>query len=141
MDSGENAVTDKNILKKGIQDKSDLDSDVILVYPVSEKPVYFRPKVSASKFVEIQPVYIGPHGAAVHGKYQFEEADARGTTPDPPTTKPQDSFDEPFLETDTWEVSLSSFQQYYTRSVFQVYWDPEYSTWYYFNKKSGENIN
>ena len=111
MDSGENAKSDESVLKKGFQDKSDHDSDVILVYPVSEKPVYFRPKVSASKFVEIQPVYIGPHGAAVHGKYQFEEADARGTTTDPPTTKPQDSFDKPFLETDTWEVSPSSFQQ------------------------------
>ena len=113
MDSGENAKTDESVAKKGFQDKSDLDSDVILVYPVSEKPVYFRAKGSASKFVEVQPVYIGPHGTAVHGKYQFEETDARGTTPDPPTTKPQDTFDEPFLETDTWEVSLSlsGFQQ------------------------------
>ena len=106
MDSGENAKTDKGRSQQGFQDKSDLDSDVILVYPVSEKPVYFRAKGS-TKFVEVQPVYIGPHGSAVNGKYQFEESDARGTTLDPTTTKPQDSFDEPFLETDTWEVFLS----------------------------------
>ena len=109
MDSGENVKTDKSsVPKKGFLDKSDQNSDIILVYPVSEKPVYFRPRVSSSKFVEIQPVYIGPHGAAVHGKYQFEESDAKGTTPNPATTKPQDSFDEPFLETDTWEVVRAS---------------------------------
>ena len=140
MDSGENAEFGQTLAKDVGQAKSDQDLDLVLVYPVSEKPVYFRPKASGSKFVEVQPVYIGPHGAAVHGKYQFEEEDARGTTPETPKSTSEDPFEKPFLETNTWEV-LRTFNNL-TCLLFvssQVYWDPEYNTWYYFNKNSGEN--